>query len=398
MKILFAANRLPFPPYRGDKLKIYNLASLLSKHHELHLVTFLQDKKDEQYIPELAKIFKRIDLIPLPKSASVFQAVKTIFSKKPLQVGFFKSKKMEEKIADILQQEQFDAVHVQHLRLAQYWHNKKQIPRILDLPDAYSLYWKRRVKSSSGPKKWFNFLEFKRVFGYEDILNEFELSLVCSQEDLYYLQKEKHIQNVHLLPNGVDCAEFSFPDNDYSEEKNILFTGNMDYEPNIDAVVYFAEEIFPLIQKEIPDVKFTIAGQRPVDKVKNLANEHIEITGFIPKLSEVYKTAAIVVAPLRFGAGTQNKVLEAMATGIPVVSRNIGFKGLGIESGEGAILALNTQDFADTCVRLLKNKELRREVGKKGEEIVRNHYNWQVIAKQLETYLQDIRYKKNETL
>lgn len=397
LKLLFAANRFPYPPFRGDKLKIFNLASILSQQHELHLLTFLQDKNDLQYLPKLEKVFTKIHLVPLPKSASVFQALKALFSAKPLQVGFFKSNKMEEKINQLLAKEQYDAVHVQHLRLAQYWYSRKTIPRILDLPDAYSLYWKRRVKSSSGPKKWFNFLEYNRVFKYESILDDFNLSLVCSQEDLHYLKKEKQIQTVQLLPNGVDCKQFSFPENNYQEDTQILFTGNMDYEPNIDAVEYFVQEIFPLIKKEIPKAKFVIAGQRPVEAVKKLANEDIQVTGFIPKLSDIYKTAAIVVAPLRFGAGTQNKVLEAMATGIPVVSRNIGFKGLGITSGEGVVLALETQDFADACVQLLKDATLRKSIGEKGEQIVRERYDWPVIAGLLEKYFIQIQDPKTTT-
>lgn len=390
MKILFAANRLPYPPFRGDKLKIYNLAKQLKQEHELHLVTFLQDREDYKYIPELEKIFHKIHLVPHFKIDSFLQTSKALFSSKPLQVGFFRSKKMKDTIDDLLQKETFDAVHVQHLRLAQYWKNKKHIPRILDLPDAYSLYWKRRVKSASGLAKWFNNLEYRRVFRYERILEEFDMSLVCSKEDLYYLKKDQGIGNVHLLPNGVDCDQFSFPGNDYSEDRNILFTGNMDYSPNVDAVAYFVEEIFPLIQKEIPDVQFTIAGQRPVDKVLKLQNENVHVTGFIPRLNEVYKTAAIVVAPLRFGAGTQNKVLEAMSTGIPVVSRNIGFKGLDVENGEGVFLAMKTRDFAQCCIDLLKDKELRKKTGKAGEAVVRQRFDWQAVAHQLEQYFQII--------
>lgn len=393
MKILFAANRLPYPPYRGDKLKIYNLARILQKKHELHLLTFLQDDEDYQYIPELEKIFKKIVLVPHYKKDSFLQTFKTIFSKQPLQVGFFHSKKMIKAIEKLLGEESYDAVHVQHLRLAQYWKDIP-LPRILDLPDAYSLYWKRRVKSSHGFMRWFNSIEFKRVFAYEDILSAFDLSLVCSQEDLSYLRRKKNIANVQLLPNGVDCQRFSFLENDYSEDRKILFTGNMDYAPNVDAVVHFVEDILPLIRKEIPDVEFIIAGQRPVEKVLNLAGPGVTVTGFIPDLSQVYREAAIVVAPLRFGAGTQNKVLEAMATGIPVVSRNIGFKGLGAAQGEGVFLALTEKDFANTCLQLLKDRELRRETGRKGQALIQRHFDWNAVAAQLENYFEQIISKK----
>jgi glycosyltransferase involved in cell wall biosynthesis len=132
---------------------------------------------------------------------------------------------------------------------------------------------------------------------------------------------------------------------DYSINSVLLFTGNMDYAPNVDAVGYFAKEILPRIVEVLPNIKFIIAGQRPVKSVLELKSNTIEITGFIPELSVMYQQAAVVVSPLRFGAGTQNKVLEAMAMGIPVVSGNIGFNGLEIENGEGVFFRIFGRRF-----------------------------------------------------
>src|SRR5690606_25907479 len=259
----------------------------------------------------------------------------------------------------ILQEEKFDAVHVQHLRMAQYFADHKEVPRILDLPDAYSLYWKRRIDATTGIKQLFNKTEFNRVKAYEPILNQFEQTLVCSREDKSWLETQQKIHNVAILPNGVDTSTYHSEAHNYSNNNTILFTGNMDYAPNIDAVQYFAKEIFPLILEKHPQVQFVIAGQRPVDAVKALENHKIIVTGFVPNLREWYKEAAIVVAPLRFGAGTQNKVLEAMAMAVPVVSMNVGFQGLNIDSGEGVILAMDTLPFADACIKLLSNQSLR---------------------------------------
>lgn len=390
MKILFTANRFPYPPYRGDKLKIFHLAKRLSQRHELHLLTFLEDQQDLKYLPELEKIFKEIHLVPLPKSGSYQKSLFGLFRKEPLQVHYFQSRKMKEKIRELREKNTYDVVHVQHLRMAQYWRDFKDIPRILDLPDAYSLYWKRIVATKSGLLKAFAKVEQRKVFQYEDVLNDYDLSLVCSREDMEYLQKEKGIQNVRLLPNGVDLTTFSSEIHDYQLDKTILFTGNMDYAPNVDAVIYFCEEIFPLIQKEVSGVKFVIAGQRPVKKVLELASKDIEVTGFVEKLSELYQKAAIVVAPLRFGAGTQNKVLESMSMGVPVVSRNIGFNGLNIESGEGVILALESGDFANRCIELLKSFALRKQVGESGKLVIQKQFDWEVITRQLEEYFQEV--------
>lgn len=387
MKLLFTANRFPYPPYRGDKLKIYHLAKRLARRHELHLVTFLQDKADLQYLPELQQIFREIHLVPLSRMQSYRNSLMAFFRKEPFQVRYFHAKAMAEKIKQLRAEHNYDAVHVQHLRMAQYWASDKSIPRILDLPDAYSLYWKRRVTAARGPLKAFTRLEQQRVFAYESILEAYDLSLVCSAEDRDYLRDEREIGNVALLPNGVDLETFSGrQEHDYTPGKVLLFTGNMDYAPNVDAVLYFTRDILPLVREKVPDVQFVIAGQRPVKKVTELAGEGVTVTGFVPDLSVWYAAASVVVAPLRFGAGTQNKVLEAMAMGVPVVSRNIGFNGLNITSGEGVVLALETEAFAGACIRLLQSEQHRREVGQAGKKVVREQFDWEVIAARLENY------------
>jgi len=164
----------------------------------------------------------------------------------------------------------------------------------------------------------------------------------------------------------------------------------MDYAPNVDAVIYFCHDVLPLIHQQFPEVKFVIAGQRPIPKVQELANEKVIVTGFVKDLAKVYNEASVVVAPLRFGAGTQNKVLEAMAMGVPVVCSNIGFKGLGIESGEGAIMQTEKEGFAKSVCELLASADKRREVGEKGAMVARNNFDWEAIANRLEQYFQEI--------
>ena len=212
--------------------------------------------------------------------------------------------------------------------------------------------------------------------------------MVCSREDQEFLIQTHKVGNIELLPNGVDTQQFKPGKHDYSHNETLLFTGNMDYDPNVDAVLYFVDEILPIILKSFPKVKFLIAGQRPIDKVRELDNgNNILVTGFIPDLSETYNSASVVVAPLRFGAGTQNKVLEAMSMGIPVVCSNIGFEGLGIDDGQGAFMRLGASDFADQVVTLLSNEVLRENTGKKGIEVIQKSFTWETIAERLSSFL-----------
>ncbi len=391
MKILFLANRVPYPPYRGDKLKIFNLAKRLKGRHELHLLTFAQSEEDLGYKEELEKIFKEVHLVYLPKWKSALNCISGLWNSEPLQVIYFQSAALKKQLDLLLSRYKYDAVHVQHLRMSPYLAQRKDIPRILDLPDAFSLYWERRktVKRNLLTTLFEN-IEQERVLKYEKILESYNLALTCSSEDLAYLEKTHDSGNLRLLPNGVDLETFAPRNHDYAHNSTILFTGNMDYAPNVDAVVYFTKTILPLVRSKFPEVKFVIAGQRPVKKVAELANDHISVTGFVKDLAATYNSASVVVAPLRFGAGTQNKVLEAMAMGVPVVCSHIGFGGLGIKNGEGAIMQKDPDDFANSVIAVLSSEDKRRRVGEEGVKVVRRRFDWDIIALTLEGYFEEI--------
>jgi sugar transferase (PEP-CTERM/EpsH1 system associated) len=391
MNILFIANRFPYPPYRGDKLKIYNIARRLkARGHTLYLITFIQDKKDYKYIRELEKVFEKTEFVYLPKKKSLTNILKNVFSGDPLQVLYFRSKELKEKVNRFISENSIDIIHTQHLRMAQYAADIKSIPRILDLPDAYSMYWQRRYRLKKSPfSKLFAYIEYKKILNYEDILKKFNLSLVCSEEDKQYLKKTRGINNIEILPNGVDTDEFARNGTGYDIDNRIIFTGNMSYSPNIDAVLYFVNEIFPGLLHKFPNLKLYIAGQSPGSKIKELESENIVVTGFVKDLSREYELSTVAVSPVRYGAGTLNKVLEPMAMGVPVVMSKVGFEGLEIRSGEGAVIAETKDDFIREISRLLSSKEARTEVGQKGLEIVRARFSWDAVVTRLEGYMKD---------
>jgi sugar transferase (PEP-CTERM/EpsH1 system associated) len=364
----------------------------LKDKHELYLLTFAQKEEEFQYKEELEKIFKEVHLIYLPKWRSALNCVAGLWSRKPLQVLYFQSRSLENKLTELLARHQFDAVHVQHLRMSPYLADEKNVPRILDLPDAFSLYWERRSMVPRGfARKIFETIEQGRVLKYESIIDSYDLSLVCSQEDLEYIVHTHATSNIKLLPNGVDMTTFYSQAHNYAQNNTILFTGNMDYSPNVDAVIYFTKEILPAIREQFPSLHFIIAGQRPVKAVTALAADpNITVTGFVKDLAAMYNSASVVVAPLRFGAGTQNKVLEAMAMGVPVVCSNIGFAGLGIASGEGAIMQTDPGKFANAVIELLNSEDLRKSVGTLGTDNARKRFDWDVISGMLDAYFKDI--------
>lgn len=388
---MFLANRFPYPPYRGDKLKIYNLTRRLAKKHDLYLVTFYETRDELNYLKELQPFFKEIELVYLPKWRSVINGVPALFTNTPLQMAYFRSSKMKRMVKFAIDRYDIDVIHTQHLRMSQYTRNL-DLPKILDLPDAFSLYFKRRSETERPLiNRLIDSIEIGRLVKAEKVITSYDKTLVCSAEDKAYLEKLHKTDNIDLLINGVDLETFDVGSgHDYSHNHTILFTGNMDYAPNVDGVQYFVQEIWPTITDKFPKSKFVIAGQRPVDAVKKLAGPTVEVTGFVPDIQEMYEQASVVVAPLRFGAGTQNKVLEAMAMGVPTVCTHIGFEGLQISSGEGVILAKEKELFIKEVLDLLANEDRRSTVGRKGEEVAKARFSWESVSSQLEVYLKDV--------
>ena len=391
MNILFVANRFPYPPYRGDKLKIYNLTRRLASKHNLYLVTFYETRDELNYLKEIQPFFKEIELVYLPKWRSVLNGIPALFSTTPLQLAYFKSAKMKRMVKLAIDQYDIDVVHTQHLRMSQYT-KSIDLPKILDLPDAFSLYFKRR-KETERPfiNRLIDAIEIGRLAKAEKVITQYDKTLVCSVEDQAYLEKLHKTDNIDILLNGVDLETFDVKKgHDYSHNHTLLFTGNMDYAPNVDAVQYFVKEMWPTIAKSNPTTKFIIAGQRPVEAVKKLASDRIEVTGFVPDIQEMYMQASVVIAPLRFGAGTQNKVLEAMAMGVPTVCTHIGFEGLQIKSGDGVIMAREKEQFITEVEELLALEDKRRLVGQKGLAIARDRFSWDSIALHLEELLTEV--------
>ena len=387
MLILFVANRMPYPPFRGDKLKIFNLSKEL-QHHQLDLITIAESEQDVSSVDRLSTYFNRIEYVYIPKWKSFFNTIITLATRLPFQVGYFRSYQFSKRVEKVCREADYDAIHVQHIRMAQFIPDSVKHKCVLDLPDAFSMYWKRRYESAKNPFiKVFNKTEYIRLKKFEEeTLPTFPLVLVCSNEDQRYLNEIEGAK-VELLENGVDTKTFKPLNVEYIPNR-ILFTGNMDYAPNVDAVDYFVNSIFPVILRAMPDAQFIIAGQRPVQRVKDLVSNNVKVTGFIEDLSLEYAKAHVVVSPLRIGAGTQNKVLEALSMNIPVVTTYVGYEGLGLPENVGALPSSNEQEFAKNTIRILQDEQFRSALATEGGAIIRERFSWPSIAKKLENYLQ----------
>jgi sugar transferase (PEP-CTERM/EpsH1 system associated) len=389
LKILIITPRIPYPPFRGDKLKIYNIIKILVKNNDVSIITFYQNSKDRNNLEAIRALGVEINLVRLTLIESLYQTFLAIFKSIPFQVAWYKSSKMKHKIESLLQREKFDVIYYHLIRTAQYLSSQKNNSKlnVIDFTDSVSLYLSRMVKQEKNyfKRSLFN-SELRRIDKYEKIAENFDALFICSDVDRKFLLEKGVNQEIHILNNGIDIEYFSGDQIKY-DPKRIIFTGNMPYFPNSDAVVYFSKEIFPIILKKDPDIKFFIVGQKPPRSVCRLASKNIIVTGYVKDIKTEYLKSMVNVAPMRFGAGTLNKVLESIALGIPVVATSSAVAGLPKELEKFVFIADTSIEFAKKVLEILDNEKIRSEQMREGTEIIKNLLDWNGIVGDFENFL-----------
>ncbi len=253
------------------------------------------------------------------------------------------------------------------------------IPKIIDFVDVDSDKWRQYAEQCNFPKSFIYKLEFDRLRKLETRLCRlFNCSIVTTDHEKSLLD---YSDNVMVIPNGIDL-EYYTPR--ISLDQNILiFTGAMNYFPNIDAMLYFHDEIFPLILKKIPDVKFFIVGMNPVQKIRRLSSKNIIVTGTVDDVRDYLGNASVCIAPLRIAKGIQNKILEAMAMQVPVVATSQANNGIDAIHGREIMIADNADDFANATVMLLKSRLLRQAIVKAARSLIEEKFNWERTLRKL---------------
>jgi len=386
VRILYLTSRFPYPPFRGDMLHIYNILKPISRRHEVTLVSFVQRGTRTDWVDALRPLCHRIELVYLPTWRSLLQCLRAIFSRCPFQVAYFKSRAMSELVHRVIAEEHPDVAHIHLIRMAQFVEANRDVPRVVDLTDATSLYLERfRAASRNWLMKLLLSEELRRILLYERLLAGFELSLVCSRLDLSVMQAHVPEARFEIVRNSVNTGNSPSLEGDIkADPRRIIFTGNMTYFPNGDAARFLVREIFPLIRRAIPDLQLYIVGQNPPASVRSLAGEGVVVTGFVKDIRAEYARSAVAVAPVRFGAGTQYKILEALALGIPVVTSSTGMGGVDLIPEEDILVADGPQDFAEQVVRLLRDPDLRKRMSRSAAEKVLSLHDWEVVAGKVE--------------
>jgi glycosyltransferase involved in cell wall biosynthesis len=428
MKILYLAHRIPYPPNKGDKIRSFNEIKYLSQRHEIDLACLADDPRDLKYEDDLRNYCGTTNVVPIsPRLARVKSAL-FLFSKKPLSVPYFYSKKLQETIDRLQSMNHYDVILCYSSPMAEYVFRSvterpskiKRVPKlIMDFVDVDSEKWKQYANYVKWPLSWAYALESKRLSAYERRVAEaFDHSIfVTHGEEKIFKTKNPHIKNITVITNGVDLGYFSprLPrGTDVSTRHSalntqnlalgsqpqssdlqpsspiIVFTGAMDYYANIDGVIWFSKEIFPLIKRKIPEVQFYIVGSKPAKEILSLSkNNGIRVTGYVPDTREYFRKATLAVVPLRIAQGIQNKILEPMAMGIPVVGTSSAVKGTQATASDGIRVADNPEDFAQEVFCLIRDPQLRRECSVHARRYVENHHRWENHGFRLESLLQE---------
>jgi len=323
-------------------------------------------------------------MVPFSLPRALINCALALPTSLPLRVAYSHNPAMQRKLNKILQDETFNLIYVKRKRMAQYVQHMNTPRRILDLTDAVALYYKRSLETVSWLRYPIHFEEYIKIRRYEPkISHYFDRTVVCSRVDAEYLEQQagQELPNLRVIPNVVD-TDFYRSDSSppATQEPILLFSGLMDKHVNIDAARYLVDDIFPTIRSQRPDARLYIVGPRPVPEVRAMEQvPGVTVTGYVDDLRDYIEKASVVLCPVRVGAGTRNKILQAMSMQRPVVSTPLGAEGLEYEAGQDLLIASDATSFTEQTLQLLSDPELRTTLAARGRSLVQQHYSIDIL-------------------
>ncbi len=403
--LLLLVHRIPYPPNKGDKIRSFNLLKFLSTTFDIYLGAFIDDPEDKKYIYKVEEYCKDVHLIEINPKQRKLASLSAFFSSEALSLPYYRLAPMQLWVDNIVSAKTIKKHFVYSSPMAQYIQNIDSAElKVIDFVDVDSEKWKQYSEKHSGLMKWVYAREARKLLEFEkQVSNEFDWSLFVSKNEADLFKQLAPVsidEKVTYYSNGVDTAYFSPEielENPYIEHgKNtpiMVFTGAMDYWANQEAVIWFAESIFPILKQNCPDACFYIVGSRPSEKIMFLSEKAgIFVTGGVNDIRPYINFANLVVAPLRIARGIQNKVLEAMAMEKPVVATHAAMVGIdtSFEKNTNGEFKSYTSDSADEIAQICEKIILdgdHKDLGKQGRELVINHFSWDSHLDKITKYL-----------
>lgn len=379
MKILFVTSRFPFPITKGDTLRAYHQIRELSGSHSVYLVSASETPIPASALREMQKYCADIDVVHMSRVRS-FATVAALGmgSRLPLQVLYFLAPELRTAVARAAKRRRFDVIHAMTIRVAPAVFAVPDVPIVFDFMDSFAANISSRRRHVGLAKKVIYDIELARVSAYErDVARRAAGGFVIAELDRTTIGNAQ----LAIIPNGVDSDEFRFNAGE-RDAATLIFTGNMGYQPNVDAVSWFIADCWPALRSRFPDIRFQIVGARPTPAIVAFGRlPGIEVTGRVDSMVPYLHRATVAVCPIRCGSGMQNKLLEAMATGAPIVTTDFANRGIGAAAGREVQVATDGAGFIEAVARLLADPGLRARQAQSAQTWVEATYGWSRHAK-----------------
>jgi sugar transferase (PEP-CTERM/EpsH1 system associated) len=375
LRILFLTARFPWPLLRGDQLRAYHQLRLLAPRHRLTLVCFRDAPVPPAGLAAVSAFCERVVTVPLWRAAMGLGLSRGVFSPLPFQVSLYSHARMRRALRDVVTGGGFELAHAQLARMAPYVEDLSA-PRFVDLVDALSLSMKRRSHQHRGPLRWLTALEAGRLLRYERrICASVEGASVVSSVDRDAIGATA---SIGVVPNGVDLGEFPFG-REGRDPATVVFTGNMGYFSNVNAACWFAERVHPLVRRSVPAARFVVVGARPAARVRRLAraDPSVGVLGFVDDLRPHLRSATVAVAPMQAGAGQLFKVIEAMASGTPVVATPVAAEAFEEGGGDDLLVAGTPEAFAGAVVSIIRDPGRAGRLAARARRFVESRHTWE---------------------
>ena len=387
MKILFLCHRLPYPPKRGGKIRPFNMIRHLARGHEVTVATLARTAAEEAEGRDLAQYCHELYVARIPAVAGWGRFALHGLTGYPSTFGYFYSPTLASTVSQLLATKSFDAILVHCSSMGPYVAGHRGCRRIIDYGDADSEKWLEYSRTAPWPLSVAFRFEGWKVRNYERWLGaQFDGCAVNAARERDVLQAYVR-PPIHVIPNGVDLEYFQ-PRRGLARAhgpRRLIFTGNMSYRPNVDAVRHCVSDILPRVRQEIPDVELYIVGMDPTPSVRKLADgNRVVVTGRVDDVRPYFDEAAVAVVPLRVARGLQNKVLEAMAMGVAVVASDAACQGISAVPDRDLLVAESPEAFSRAVVRLLRDAALRERYAAAGRTCVEENHNWSTVLPRLE--------------
>ncbi len=395
-KILFLTVRYPYPLIGGDRLKPHKLLEYLGANHDTTLISYeLGNTEGQKGFEVIENLGVRNIALPFDEKGAGVKTLCKFFSQNPAEIDYFQTPEYRKIVKEEIENGDYDIVMGFFMRSGEFIRNY-DIPKILIAEDCRVLYQKRSYQETPNLlQKAIRYYEYTKLRKYEpEMMNDFDAVTLVSQEDVEACRKQNPNPNYYVVTNGTDIEKF-IPPPDNSKRKGILLTGKLDVQANQIILKTIINELLPEIWKEVPDVEFHVAGALPTSEQRRTIDKYdnIHLHENVPEMVPYLQNARVYLHPHRGGSGIQNKVLEALAAGCPVVTSVTGNQGIHAKNGEEAFICENKEQFIQNTITILKDDTVMNKLSTNGRILMEQTHSWNVVYQQLEEIMSKITKK-----